>query len=128
MQFDARIWRGLQTTDVHSLSKDMGNRVGRLVEVHCNFRGKDIRHLKPGWFEGSIWQVDPQGHKGFSNVRVMVSEKDLPAFKALPANADAAEITLYGKVLRDDAAHFLFVRLIGRNVTVDPSGNVSVSW
>ena len=129
MQFDAKIWRGLQKTDVRSLSKDIGGRVGQLVEVHCNFRGKDIHHMKPGWYECSLWQPDPNGHKGFSDVRVMVSQKDLATFKTLPTDStSAADITLYGKVLRDSEAHFLFIRLIGRTAAVDPAGNVTVSW
>jgi hypothetical protein len=129
MQFDAKTWRTLQTTDVRSLNKDMSGRVGQLIEMHCNFRGKDIRHLKPGWYESSVWQIDPDGKKGFSDVRVMVAERDLPAFKTLPTNnSSTGDLTLYGKVLRDSAAKFLFVRLVGRTTVVDPSGRVSVNW
>ena len=129
MQFDAKTWRSLHTTDVRSLNKDISNRAGQLVELRCNFRGKDIHHLKPGWYASSIWQTDPEGKKGFSDVHVMVSQKDVAAFKALPADSSSTgDITLYGKVMRDPALRFVFVRLIGRTTVVDPSGNVVVSW
>lgn len=129
MQFDAKTWRNLQVLDVRTLRNDISNRVGQLVELRCNFRGKDIHHMKPGWYQSSLWQTDPDAAKGFSDVPVMIAQRDLPAFKSLPAGtASAGEITLFGKVLRDPGARFLFVRLIGRSTVVDASGNVSVTW
>ena len=129
MHFDAKIWRGLQTYDVRTLNKNIDAHVNELVAVHFNFRGKDIHHLKPGWYESSIWQPDPEGRKGFSEVRVMVSKDDLKIFKSLPTDSSSgAEITVYGRVRRDADAKFVFVRLIGRNTTVDANGKVTVSW
>lgn len=127
--FDEKAWRALQRYDVRTLSKNFESHVGQLVEVHFNFRGKDIHHLKPNWYESSIWQPDPQGRKGFSSVRVMVAKGDLKAFKSLPTDsASPTDITVYGKVRRDAEANFVFVRLIGRNTIIDPAGNVNVSW
>src|SRR5438876_348520 len=79
--FDAKTWHNVRAYDVRTLSKDFRSHVGELVAVKFNFRGKDIHHIKPNWYEGSIWQPDPNGKKGFSDVRVMVAKKDLPAFK-----------------------------------------------
>jgi hypothetical protein len=126
-RFDAKTWHKVQSYDVKTLSKNLADHTGQLVEIHFQFRGKDIHHMKPNWYEGSIWQTGGEGKKGFANVRVMVAKKDLPAFKSLPISA-GADMTVYGKVLRDSDANFMFVRLIGRNTIVDPAGNVTVSW
>ena len=126
MQLDAKVWAGLEKIDVSALRKDLDGHVGRLVELRCEFRGKDIRHLKPGWYEGSLWQGG--GDERFTNVRVMVSQRDLAAFKSLPTGGGGGGMTLYGKVLRDSEAHFVFVRLIGRNAVVDEKGKANVTW
>jgi hypothetical protein len=128
IRFDAKTWRGVQTYDVRTLSKGLDSHIGEVVALHFSFRGKDIHHMKPNWYESSIWQPDPQGKKGFSDVRVMVAKQDLNTFKSFPTSPSGAEITVYGKVLRDSEAHFVFVRLLGRNTITDPAGNVIVSW
>jgi hypothetical protein len=128
-RFDAKTWQTVQTYDVRALSKNFRAHVGELVAMKFNFRGKDIHHLKPNWYEGSVWQPDPQGKKGFSDVRVMVSKKDLPAFKSITTDStSSAEITIYGRVLWDSESNFAFVQLLGRNAVVDSSGNANVSW
>jgi hypothetical protein len=129
MHFKAEIWRTLQRYEVRALSKDLDSRIGQLVEVHFAFRGKPVHAFKPNWYESSIWQTDPLGKRGFSNVRVMVSKQDLQDFQSLPTDASSAvDLVVYGKVLRDIDNRFVFVRLIGRRTTVDPAGNVTVSW
>jgi hypothetical protein len=130
VRYDANTWRGVQTYDARTLSKDLASHTRQLVAVKFNFRGKDIRHLKPNWYQGSIWQTDPDKKGKFADVRVMVAKVDLPAFKSLPAQAapSAPELVLYGRVERDAEANFLFIRLVGRNATVDASGNATVSW
>jgi hypothetical protein len=128
-RFDAKTWQTVQTYDVRALNKNLRAHVGELVAMKFNFRGKDIHHLKPNWYEGSVWQPDPQGKKGFSDVRVMVSKKDSPAFKSIPTDStSSAEITIYGRVLWDSESNFAFVQLIGRNAVMDSSGNVNVGW
>jgi len=120
---------GVPMYDVVTLSKYLDQHMGELVAVKCNFRGKDIHHLKPNWYESSIWQPDPQGKKGFSNIRVMIAKKDLSAFKSITTDAaSSAEITVYGRVLWDSENNFTFVQLLGRNVVVDPSATATVSW
>src|SRR4051794_26604266 len=101
IELNSKVWAILEKTDVATLSKNFDAHIGRLVEVRCDFRGKDIHHLKRSWYEGSIWQTSPEGKKGFANVRVMFSKADLDIFKSLPTSGGGGGITLYGKVLRD---------------------------
>ena len=130
VRYDANTWRGVQTYDVRTLSKDLASHLRQLVAVKFNFRGKDIRHLRPNWYQGSIWQPDPEKKGRFADVRVMVAKADLAAFKSLPAEgaSSAPELVLYGRVERDAQANFLFIRLVGHNATVDAGGNATVSW
>jgi hypothetical protein len=129
VRLEAKTWNALKTYDVRTLSKNFDSHAGELAAIKFNFRGKDVHHLKPNWYEGSLWQTDPKGQKGFPNVRIMVSKKDLDAFKSITTDSTSgAEVTVYGRVLRDAAANFVFVRLLGRNSVVDPSGNANVSW
>jgi hypothetical protein len=125
---EAKNWRNLQTTDVRALSENLKSHTRELVALKFNFRGKDIHHLKPNWYQSSIWQRDPEGKKSI-NVRVMTAKKDLPAFKSITTNAASSdEITVYGRVLWDPESNFIFVQLLGRNAVVDPSGNATLSW
>src|ERR1700757_4832700 len=125
IRYDAETWRNVQTYDVQMLSGSMDAHIRQLVALKFNFRGKDIHHLKPNWYEGSLWQPVP-GKKGkFVDVRVMVAKKDLIAFKSIPTEPTAPEMTVYGRVERDIEANFLFVRLVGRNAMVDGAGNAT---
>jgi hypothetical protein len=127
-RIDGKSWRSLQTYDIRALNQNVKSHTRELVAIKFNFRGKDIHHLKPSWFESSIWQRDPEGRKP-SSVRGMVAKKDLPAFKSITTDAaSSAEITVYGRVLWDPENNFTFVQLIGRNAAVDDSGNAIVSW
>ena len=130
VRYDAKTWREVQTYDVNALSKNLASHVRELVAVKFNFRGKDIHHLKPNWYESSIWQINPEQKGKFSDVRVMVSKADLSAFKSIPTESapSAPALVLYGRVQRDAEANFLFVGLVGRNATVDSAGNAVVSW
>jgi hypothetical protein len=89
--------------------------MGELVAVLCHSRGKDIHHLKPNWYEGSIWQPEPEKRGKFANVRVMIAKKDLEAFKSIPTAAFGDAIILQGRVEHDVEAHFSFLRLVSRN-------------
>jgi len=91
-------------------------------------RGKDIHHMKPNWYESSIWQPLPGQSGKFAHVSVMVAKPDLNVFKAIPTDTSGAEITLYGRVEYDVHSNFRFVRLVGRNVTTDAAGNATVTW
>jgi hypothetical protein len=129
MHVDAKNWKQMQTYDVRTLAPVMGDHNRELVAVKFTFRAKDIHHFKPNWFESAIWQPDPKGRKGFTFVKTMVSKADLDAFKSITTNSSSGqELTVYGTVLRDFDSHFLFVRLIGRNVTLDSAGNATVTW
>ena len=128
-QFEAAAWRGVQTYDVAALKKIESSLVGKVVGIRLNYRGDRISHQKPNWYESSVWQYRPGEKDKFAFLRVMVAKKDLPAFKSIPADFKAAaEMVVYGEVGREPDANFLFVRLLGRQVTLDASGNATVDW
>ena len=128
-RIDAKTWKNVQTYDVRTLAPSMAAHSREMVAVKFTFRGKDIHHLKPNWYEGSIWQPDPKGHKGFSDVRVMIAKKDLEAFKSITTDSSAGtEMTVYGRILRDYDANFFSVQVLGRNAVVDPNGQATISW
>ena len=97
VRYDAKTWRTVQTYDVVTLSKNLDAHMRELVAVKRNFRGKDIHHMKPNWYESSIWQNIPGERGKFAHVSVMVANPDLAAFKSIPTDSSGAEITLYGR-------------------------------
>jgi hypothetical protein len=90
--------------------------------------GKDIHHMKPNWYESSVWQNIPGERDKFAHISVMVAKPDSPAFKSIATDSSGAEIPLYGRIERDIGANFTFLRLVGRNATLDSAGNATVSW
>jgi hypothetical protein len=127
-RYDAKTWGAVQTYDLATLSQNFESHTRELLGVKCNFRGKDIHHMKPNWYESSIWQPIPGQRGKFAHVSVMVAKQDLSAFKSLPTDSAGPEITLYGRVEYEIASNFRFLRLVGRNVSVDSAGNAAVSW
>jgi hypothetical protein len=122
-------WNTIQTYEVAALKKEIGSQVRRVIGVKYNFRGKDIHHMKPNWYEGTVWGQDPSGKKGFAAVKVMVAKKDLPAFKAITTNASSTEmLTAYGEVQRDSDSNFFFLRLLGIRANPNPDGGATISW
>ncbi len=112
-----------------ALKKIESSLVGKVVGLRLNYRGDRIDHLKPSWYEGSVWQYRPSEKDKFAFLRVMVAKKDLPAFKSIPTDfKSAGEIVVYGEVGRAVNPSYLFVRLLGRKVTLDASGNATVDW
>ena len=128
VRYEAKVWRAVQTYDLATLSKNVDTHMRELVAVKCNFRGKDIHHMKANWYESSIWQPIAGESGKFSHVSVMVAKPDLKAFKSIPTDSSGAEITIYGRVEYDVASKFRFLRLVGRNATVDAAGNAAVTW
>jgi len=128
VRYDAKVWRAVKTYDLVAVSNDLDGHMRELMGVKCNFRGKDLRHTKSNWYEGSIWQpVSGQSGK-FEHIPVMVAKPDLKAFKSIPTDSSGAEITLYGRVEYDVGSRFKFLRLVGRNATTDSAGNATVTW
>jgi hypothetical protein len=128
-QFDATAWRGVQTYDVADLKKIESSLVGKVVGVRINYRGDRLSRQKPNWSEGSIWRYRHGEKEKFAFLRVIVAKNDLSAFKSIPTDfKSAAEIVVYGEVGRETEANFLFVRLLGRKVTLDASGHATVDW
>ena len=128
VRYEAKTWRAVQTYDLAALGKNLNGHVRELVAMKCNFRGKDIHHMKPNWYESSIWQPIAGQSGKFAHVPVMVAKPDLNAFKSIPTDSSGAEITLYGRVEYDVGSKFYFVRMVGRNAAVDPAGNATVTW
>ena len=130
-RFDSKMWAKLQAFDVRTLSKDktLDAHVGQLVELHFQFRSKDIRHLKPNWYQASVWQVAAEGRRGFVSVPVMVANGDVSSFKAFTTDSRAtADVKVYGQVLYDFGINYVFVRVIGTNTFVDSDGYTNVTW
>jgi hypothetical protein len=128
VRYDARVWQAVQTYDLATLSKDLEAHTHELVGVKFNFRGKDIRHMKPNWYQSSIWQGTPGENGKFAHVPVMVAKADLDAFKSIPTNSGGGEVTVYGRVEYELATKYRFLRLVGRNATKDAAGNATVTW
>lgn len=127
--FDAEVWRGVQTYDVPTLKKIEESLIGKVVGVRFNYRHAKIRHWKPSWHQGSLWSFTPGEKKRFTYVRVVMPKAALPAFETITTNfMSRGELVVYGKVQKDADANFLFIRLIGRKVTIDRSGNSVVDW
>ena len=114
--------------DPTMLSKTLGDHVGQLIAVQFNFRGKDIRHIKPNWYQVRSGSRS-DGEAEFSNVRVSLRRKTWRHSSRSTMNTTSAtRLTLYGRVERDADNHFYFVHVLGGKATLDSSGNASVSW
>jgi len=130
-RFDAKTWAKLESFDVRTLSKNRAfeGHVGRLVELRFQFRSKEIRHLKPNWYQSAVWQAAPEGKRGFVSVPVMIAEADVKAFAAFTTDPRAtADLKVYGQVLEDLSIDYVFVRAIGTNTFVDSDGYTNVTW
>ena len=108
-------------------------KIGQVVGIKFNYRHKKIRHLKPNWYQGSLWEHDSTAKKKkeqFTFVQVMVARAALPAFKAISDNfAAGGEFIAYGQILQDkEATKWRFIRLLGTKVEKDAAGNATVLW
>jgi hypothetical protein len=128
-RFDAAAWKNVQTYDVPTLLKQEASLLGRVVAVRFHYRSEKLRHLQPSWYEASLWQHDPKAKNGYSALRVVVAKKDIPAFQTIPSSFNAmTELTVYGRVEKDPDYNQAYLRLLGRKVTTDAAGNVTVDW
>ena len=93
------------------------------MELHFQFRAKELRHLKPNWYQGSVWQAAPEQRRGFVSVPVMIAAADLNSFLAFTTDHRAtADLKIYGQVLYDIGINYTFVRVIGTSTFVDSGG------
>ena len=129
-RIDAKTWRRVKTYDMPTLQKMEPLPMRMVVGVRFDFRNKDVRHLKPNWFHGSIWQVSrSNGRENLDHIPVMVAKVDVPAFQALPTAAEAGRnFVVYGQVLNDADANYIFLRLLGTKVKRDRRGHATISW
>ena len=59
----------------------------------------------------------------------MVPQSALAAFQRISSDPQSTgKHLVYGQVLRDTEAGFLFLRLLGTKVSRDARGNATVSW
>src|SRR2546421_4084648 len=128
-RFDATTWRNVQTYDVPTLLKPEASLIGKIVAVRFHYRSEKLRHLAPNWYEASIWQHDPKAKSGYSALRVMVAKKDVPDFKTIPSDFNSmTDLTVYGRIEKDPDNNLTNLRLLGRKVATDASGNATVDW
>ncbi len=128
-RIDAAAWKNVQTYDVGPLLSQEASLIGRIVAVRFHYRSDKLRHLQPNWYEASIWQHDPKAKGGYSAQRVMVAKNDVPAFKTLPSNFNSmTNLTVYGRVEKDPDNNQTHLRLLGRKVETDATGNATVGW
>lgn len=120
----------MKTYQVSDLQKLDRIPLRQLIAIKFNYRHKKIRHLKPNWYQGSLWGYAPEGKKKYVFVQVMIAKEDLPAFKAITTDFQSGtEQTAYGQVLQDrEATKWRFVRLFGTKMERDAAGNSTVSW
>lgn len=129
-RYQAKSWRRVKTYDMAALQKIDPLPLRQIVGVRIGYRHPDLRHLKPNWFYSSIWSVTRDGNRAdFSNIPVMVAMADVPAFRRLPTTPESAgKYVVYGQVLQDSEAGFLFLRLIGTKVKHEKRGRVNITW
>ena len=127
---DAKRWRGVKTYSMAELKQLDPLPMRKIVGLRFAYRHRTVRHLKPSWYQGSLWVSRHDNVKAdYDYVQVMVAKNDLAAFKALPSDPGSEERHLvYGQVLRDSESGFTFLRLLGTKVERDGSGNVVVDW
>ena len=128
-RFEAKSWGRVKTYDMAALERKEPP-MRQIVGVRFNYRSPHIQHLKPNWFYSSIWSMTRDGNKAnISHIPVMVAKADLEAFKAIPTTPESAgKYVVYGQVLRDSEADYLFLRLIGTKVKKEKRSRVAVGW
>jgi len=128
-RFSAATWKTVQTYDVPILLKQEASLIGKVVAVRFHCRSAKLRHLHPNWYEAALWQHDSQAKNGFSALRVMIAEKDVPGFERITADLNSgAEVTVYGRIEKDPDDNIAYMRVLGRKARIDRTGNADVDW
>jgi hypothetical protein len=128
-RFDVAAWKNVQTCDVPTLLKQEASLINRVVAVRFHYRSKEVRHRYSSWYEASIWQHDPKAKGGYSALRVVIAKPDVPAFQSITSDFHSMnDVTVYGRVEKDADTNQTHLHLLGRKITTDASGNVTVDW
>ena len=128
-RISAKAWGKVGTYDMRALQQLEPLPMRQIVGVRFNYRHSTIRHLKPNWFQSSIWRYTRGEKDDFDYIQVMVAKADLEAFRALPTDFRAgSNFVVYGQILKDQEAGFTFLRLLGTKVQRGKRGVVTVSW
>lgn len=126
-KIDAKTWRGVKVYDMAALEKLEPLPMRRIVGVRFDYRDRRIEHIKPNWFYSSIWSNNAPDRVPY--IRVMVAKADVPAFEKITTDPSSnANRIVYGQILRDAEADYVFLRLLGTKVSREKKGNVTVSW
>ena len=119
VRYDAKIWRAVQTYDLVTLSKNLDAHMRELVGVKCNFRGKDIRHMKPNWYESSIWA--PNGGERGKFAHLELHRADLVGDELVEAELNRTAVLAVPdpkQVVRPGCAKALSIGTEGQGVHV----------
>ena len=128
-RFAAAAVKNIQTYDVPTLLEQESSLLGQIVAVRFQYRSARLRHLRPRWYEASIWHHESKLKKGRTALRVMVDKKDVPAFQTITSDAQStAEVTLYALVQKDLDYDLVHLRILGRKITTDDAGNAVIDW
>ena len=129
-RISARAWRRVKTMDMAELKQMEPLPMRMIVGVRFDYRRSTIRHLKPNWFQGSIWRINRVGDRAdFDHIPVMVAKEDVPSFERISTEFQAGRnYVVYGQILKDEDANYIFLRLFGTKVKRDRRGNATVTW
>ena len=128
-RIDAASWKTVQTYDVPTLLKQEASLIGKTVAVRFQYRSAKLRHTYPRVYEGAIWQRDASSSKGYSGLQVAVLKENIKAFETITSDSNSAtELTVYAIVEKHPNANAARLRLIGRKVTTDATGNATIDW
>ena len=129
-RIDAKQWRRVKTYEMAALQKMEPLPMRMIVGVRFNYRYATIRHLKPNWFQGSIWHHRQTGNReDLDHIPVMVAKADVSAFERMPTQLQVGRsFTVYGQILKDQDANYIFLRLLGTKVKRNGRGNATVNW
>jgi hypothetical protein len=129
-RIDAKTWRRVKTYDMPTLKQMEPLPMRMVVGVRFDYRNAKMMHLKPNWFHSSIWHMSRSGNRAdLDHIPVMVAKADVPAFQALPTAFEAGRnFVVYGQVLHDADANYIFLRLLGTKAKRDARGNATISW
>ena len=128
-RYEQKIWNRVKTYDMGALERIDPLPLRQIVGVRFGYRDASIQHMKPNWFYSSIWSEVRDGNKAnVSHIPIMVAKADLEAFRQLPTTADTAgKFVVYGEVLQDSEAGYLFLRLMGTKLKRE-NRLVTVAW
>lgn len=128
-RLSAAAWDKVQFYSVAELERVKDLKINQVVAIRFRNRSDQLRHLKPNWYQAALWQPETGARRGYASIPVMVAKQDVSEFKKLPSDFhNTITLVIYGRVLREPASRYTFVRLYGTDVTLDDAGNATIDW